>query len=240
MSIDMTKFRGMFEEVKSGAAFNNPLSKIDTSKLTLPSFSELKTEAKKQAALYGLDTPSDDKIIAAQESVTKAYNSTMEMIGHGDRISGVNIHGDSNLITIAKTMQSAKDINGELACDTVMSAFGSIAKAAEMINEVTELGNNIKSFLENIPAQIDALPAAAAALAVKVSDQVLDDVNTFAQAKITVTQFAIAANLPNLFGDPCLGAIMGAVASDNLKREVNKNIEETKKKVSSSIYDVLT
>lgn len=215
---------GIFNQVKSGG-FVNPLGPTISSALnsiTVPSVADLTTLANAQALAQSVTAPTSGAITAAQTAMVNSYNKMQDLLNHTNKISGVDLSGTGTLATIAKTMQSAKSINGETSCSTVLQAFGSIQNAASLISDTVTAVENIEAFLLDIPNQINAIPGLLGNYVTKVTDQILSDVESLVQAQIAVKQNAIAASLTSLFNDPCTSQILSAVMTQPLKDEVSK------------------
>lgn len=226
-----------------GTGFQNPIRTGTTAVLNglvIPGIPELTVMANAQALLKGVSPPSTNQIETAQASITEAYNKTQSLLGHSDRISGVNLSGDNTIAAIARTMQTAKTVNGENTCSTVLKAFGAIQKAAEMVTDVVTTINAIKSFLEDIPGAIDSIPGICAAYATKIGIQVANDVAALVQAQVDNLHHAVAQNIASLFSDPCIGQIMGTVLTADMHSEVSKAVTAAKndsiKAISGSLH----
>lgn len=224
---------GILSQVKSGVGFNNPLSSRVNSALNsvaIPSLVDLTAMANAQAILQSVPAPTQNQLELAHNSVVAAINKTNDLLGHTDKLSGVNLSGSGTLATIAKTMQSARNISGESSCSTVLGAFGSLQNAANLISDSVTTIDSIKSFLEDIPNQIAAIPAIAEAYANRITQQIASDVGVLAQAQIEVIEHAVAQNLVSLFQDECASQVLAAVMTQDMKTEVTKVVTDIKSK----------
>lgn len=215
---------GILSQVRVGG-FINPLAEPITSAfsgIVIPDVSALTALATVQANAQGVPVPSSGSIIAAQTSMTNVINSSNNLLGHTNRISGVDLTGNGTLATIAKTMQSAKTINGETSCATILGAFGAITNAANLITESIEAANKIKQLLLDIPGMINSIPAALDTYINKVANQVASDLQILAQGQLDVLQANISQVMVSLFDDECTGAILGAVMTQPMRDEVDK------------------
>ena len=222
---------GIFSQVRSGNAFINPLSSQINAQLNsvpIPTLLDLTTAANAQAAAQGSLVPTELQLQTAHNSMVNAVNKTQDLLGHTDKLSGVNLSGTGSLATIAKTMQAAKGINGESSCSTALSAFGAITKGAELVADtVTTLGQ-IKSFLDDIPHQIDIIVAQTEAFSNRIVNQIASDVGALVQAQIDVVEHAVAQNMVSLFQDECASQVLAAVMAQPMRNEVNSVVDKIK------------
>lgn len=205
------------------SGFTNPIAAGISSALggfSVPTLPDLTAIVNAQATAQSVATPAAYKIEAAQAAMASVYNSIQSLLGHTDRISGVNLSGNGTLATIAKTMESARSINGDKSCSTVLAAFGAITNAASMIQETLTALAFVQNFMNNTIAYIDAIPATAAQLANVVQNQIASDVAALAQAQLDVIQQSVATTLTDLIQDECAGAIVGAVMTQPLRNAV--------------------
>jgi len=229
---------GILSKVKSSAAFTNPLSSqvnAALSTLNVPSLVDLTTLANAQALAQGSVVPTELQLQTAYNSVINATGKVNDLLGHTDKLSGVNLSGDGTLATIAKTMQAAKGINGESSCSTALAAFGAITKAAELISSTVDTIKGIQTFLDDIPNQIDIVVAQTEAFANKVVNQIADDVGALAQARIDIIEHNVAQSMVALFQDECASQVLAAVMTQPMKNEVTSVVDKIKAKKLISI-----
>jgi DNA-binding FrmR family transcriptional regulator len=215
---------GILTQIKTGG-FQNPVSTGVSSRLAdltanIPSLSQLTDMANSQAILHSTTPPTTLQLETALNSINTAVANTNNLLGHTDRVAGVNLSGNGTLATIAKTMQSAKSINGETSCSTVLSAFGSIQKAAELVTDTINSINLIESFLLDIKGAILDIPNQLEAYSNKIVQQIASDVAALAQAQLDVLQSAVASSLVSLFQDECISQVLAGVMTQPLKNEV--------------------
>jgi hypothetical protein len=132
------------------------------------------------------------------------------------------LSGDSTLATIAKTMGSARKANGELSCSSVIAAFGSLAKVAELVQASATAIEDAKALLADTVNNINSVPGKLQQFASVVANQIAADQAAFAQAKIDLVQQAVAASIVELVDDECFGSILGNVMNQKMTEEVNK------------------
>jgi hypothetical protein len=224
----MSDFSGILNSIRSGSGFTNPISNAISTTVgafNIPSVSELQAAATAQSLVTGLPVPPAGEIVAAQAAIVNTVNSINSLIGHSDRISGVDLTGNGTLATIAKTMGAARKSNGEKSCATVLGAFGTIAKAQQYIDEVQGVLETINQFKNNVAANIAGMTAAAGVFVTKVAEQILSDTAALANAQLQLAEAAVASSVSSLVQDECMAAIMSSVMSQGLKNEVNKVIE---------------
>lgn len=235
----MSDFSGILNSIRNGAGFTNPISNAISTTVgafNIPSVSELQAAATAQSLVTGLPVPPAGEIIAAQAAIVNTVNSINSLIGHTDRISGVDLNGNGTLATIAKTMGAARKANGEQSCSTVLAAFGAIAKAQQYVDEVNGVLEELNTFKNNIAANIAGVAATTGAFITKVADQILADTTALTNAQLQLAEAAIASSVASLVQDECMAAIMSSVMSQGLKNEVNKVIESEALKFRKARY----
>ena len=229
---------GILSQVRSSSAFINPLSSQVNAALSLvsiPSLVDLTTLANAQSAAQGSLVPTELQLQTAHNSIVNATNKVNDLLGHTDKLSGVNLSGNGTLATIAKTMQSAKGINGETSCSTALAAFGAITKSAELITSTVDTINQIKDFLEDIPHQVEIVTAQTEAFANKVVKQIADDEGALAQAQVDIIEHAVAQSMVSLFQDECASQVLAAVMTAPMHQEVTSVVDKIKAKKLISI-----
>ncbi len=222
----------ILDELRSGG-LQNPIAKEIQSQFSTTSIlssAEMIVLATAQSASSGIPKPPDGTIVAAQASFVSTYNTIADMIGHTDRISGVNLTGNGTLATIAKTMGAARSINGENTCDKVLGAFGSLHKQAEVINDIKSALNQYQEYIANIPAKIGVV-SAVVAIKDKLVAQIASDVATLAEAQQDIVEHSIASALTSLVEDECLSTVMKSV----MKQSMLNAVEEERYKLLSTI-----
>lgn len=229
---------GILSQIKSGG-FVNPIgSKVQSTidSISIPTLEDFTTIANAQyAALVPPQSPVPENIASAHQAVSNAYSKMGDLIGHSDRLSGVDLMGSGSLATIAKTMNAAKSINGESSCSTVLGAFGAIQNAAELATDTLNTAMSIKNLLLDIPGQITSIPGQLETYANKIANQIISDVTHLAQAQIAVAQNAVAQGITSLFDNECTSQILSSVMAQPLKNEVEKLSAELKSKKLISI-----
>ena len=69
---------------------------------------------------------------------------------HVSNISGVSLLGEPNFVTMAKTAQAAREINGNNTCEAVFQIFGAVQNAAAITANINKFADLVKDFLENL------------------------------------------------------------------------------------------
>jgi hypothetical protein len=229
----------ILNSIRSGEGFINPIANAISTTVgafNIPSVSELQAAATAQSLVTGLPVPPAGEIIAAQAAIVNTINSINSLIGHTDRVSGVDLTGSGTLATIAKTMGAARKANGEKSCATVLGAFGAISKAQEFVNEVNTVLETINTFKNNVAGGIAGLTAATGAFITKVADQILSDTTALVNAQLQLAEAAVASSVASLVQDECMAHVMSSVMSQGLKNVVNKSIEEQALKFRKARY----
>jgi hypothetical protein len=219
--------------------FTNPIANAISTTVgafQIPSVSELQVLATNQAAVSGLPIPPSGEVVAAQAAIVNTINTINTLIGHSDRVSGVDLSGDGTLATIAKTMGAARKINGDQSCSTVIAAFGAIAKAQEYVDEINEAFQKIEDFKQDVIGKIASTTAALGNLSTKIANQIISDTTALVNAQLQIAEAALANSVTELAQDECMGAIMSSVMSQGLKNEVNKVIAEESLKFRKAQY----
>lgn len=232
---------GVLNSIRSGG-FQNPISNAVQSRLNaihIPSVTEMTGLATAQSAISGVPVPSAGIIEAAQTSAINAVNSINNLLGHTNKLSGVDLTGNGTLATIAKTANAARSINGDKSCSTVLQAFGALHKATEYINDTLATINMIESLLLDIPRQAALIPTLVAGYIAKVADQIVADTQALAQAQLDVVQQSLAQHITSMLDDECLGSIASAVMTQPMRNEVDKVRQAAAEKIREARYGVL-
>lgn len=232
---------GVLNSIRNGG-FQNPISnavQLQLNAIQIPSVAEMTGLATAQSAISGVPVPDAGVIQAAQTSALNAVNSINSLLGHTDKLSGVDLTGNGTLATIAKTANAARSINGDKSCSTVLSAFGALHKATELINDTLATINMIQSMLLDIPRQAALIPTQVAGYIAKVADQITADVEALAQAQLDVVQQSLAQHITGMLDDECLGTIAGAVMTQPMRNEVEKARQAAAEKIREARYGVL-
>jgi hypothetical protein len=227
---------GIFKEVRAGG-FRNPMAanlNVALASFTPPSLAEFTAMAQAQAIATGATMPDSGQLQAAINSINSASNSVQNLLGHTNKLTGVDMSSDVMTI-VAKTMNAAKTATGEKSCATVLSAFGALQNMAGIVTDTVNAIHTMEVLMADIPRQIAAIPAQIEAYANKLEQQVITDVAALAQARIVVAQNAIAAHLVTLVDDECVGAIFAGLMTEPLKLEVKKVTDVIKAKKLISI-----
>lgn len=228
----------VLEAMRDGG-FYNPIRSAVTSKLgsfSIPSVSELQTLATGQSLVTGLPVPPAPQITAAQDAIVNSYNKINELLGHTDRLSGVDLTGNTTLATIAKTMGAARNANGELSCSSVLAAFGALNKATEFIKKIEDYIQMVENFKQNVAAKIVETVVGATALAAAITEQIANDVGAYAAAQVRLAEEFVANSIASLVQDECTGAILTNIMTQQMKNVVNTQIEQTATELRKARY----
>lgn len=228
----------VLEAMRNGGLYNPIRSAVDGALGTfqIPSVSELQVLATGQSLVTGLPVPPAQEIEAAQAAIVNTYNKIGEFLGHTDRISGVDLTGNTTLATIAKTMGSARNANGELSCSSVLAAFGAIAKAAEFIKKIEQFIQTVDEFKEDIANKIIETVVTLASIATELVQQVANDVAAYAAAQLRLAEEFVANSIASLVQDECMGAILTNVMTQEMKNVVNTQIDKTATELRKARY----
>jgi hypothetical protein len=220
------------------AGFTNPVATgIDKvmSGFGVPTLSSLTALVTAQAAAQSVPVPPALQIEAAQVAISNTFNKIQDLLGHTDRISGVDLSGNGTLATIAKTMESARGINGDKSCSTVLAAFGAITNATQIIDDTVATVEYIKSFLIDTIAKINNIESITNQYVNKITAQIIADVAALAKGQMDIIQHSVATALTGLIHDECAAQIMAAVMNQPLKNEVDKVATEILNKTKIAI-----
>lgn len=234
-------FSGVLSSIRNGG-FQNPINtavQAQLSSLHIPTLSEMTGLATAQSAISGVPVPDAGIIQAAQTSALNAVNSINSLLGHTNKLSGVDLTGNGTLATIAKTANAARSINGEKSCSSVLQAFGALHKATEFINDTLATINMIQSMLLDIPRQSALFPSVVAGYIAKVAEQITSDTAALAQAQMDIVQQSLAQHITTMLDDECLGDIAGAIMTQPMRNEVEKARQAAAEKIRESRYGVL-
>jgi hypothetical protein len=228
----------VLEAMRNGGLYNPIRSAVDSALGTfqIPSVAELQVLATGQSIITGLPVPPAQEIQAAQAAIVNAYNKIGDLLGHTDRISGVDLTGNTTLATIAKTMGSARNATGELSCNSVLAAFGAISKAGEFIKKIEEYIQLVEDFKQNVAAKIVETVIGVTALAAKITEQIANDVGAYAAAQLRLAEEFVANSISSLVQDECMSAILSNVMTQEMKNVVNTQIDKTATELRKARY----
>lgn len=219
--------------------FTNPYYRevsVGLGTITMPTDAEYQALATAQFVAAGQPPPELLQIQNSYTAMTGAYNAIGDMVGHTNKLSGVNLNGNGTLATIAKTMGAARKINGELACSSMVAAFGSLAKVAELINDSNLATDRIKATLANTVANLVSNTTPLEQFKNKIASQIAADVAAQTAGQLAVTQNAIATAIVDLVDDPCLGQIILGVMNQEMTNAVNAEKVKLKDKIHKARY----
>lgn len=228
----------VLEAMRNGGLYNPIRSAVTGTfgSFQIPSVSELQVLATGQSLITGLPVPPAPQIVAAQESLVTAYNKVNEFLGHTDRISGVDLTGNTTLATIAKTVGAARNVNGELSCSSVLAAFGALTKADEYIQKINEFIQKVEEFKANVAGRIVETVLTAVGLVAVLVEQIANDVGAFAAAQLRLAEEFVANSIASLVEDECMSAILTNVMTQEMKNVVNKQIDESAAQLRKARY----
>lgn len=217
--------------ISSGGGFTNPLAaSIDSVRLGINgivlNFDNL---------IQGLPEWNNPQDVLDARSVLQQLESTLGQFGvHTDNLSGVG-NGQPNMVTILSVSNAAKGITGSATCDLVNNAFGSLLKGAAFVNDVVRFVQDVVNFILSGPA---AFRNTVSGLTDQFTFSIQQDINNFLDSQQKVLSEAIAGTLTNLFDDPCVGAILGAVVTPSLNnalQSANDALRQATTNVTSQI-----
>jgi len=201
--------------ISGGKAFKNPMtgsissltSKIDLLQLDNPA-----------SPIYAELTPTQiTEITTAFENIK---TQMVDFQSHTDTLSGVNMGGDKGMAQMAQIMSVARVASGQQTCSEFNKAFGSIMNAAEIAAEIAALLLLIQQLIENPEAVIEELKNRLNAMTQRMADQIAADLQAFAQAQATALANAVGEAIVGLLGDNCFANVLGAVATDEMKKKI--------------------
>lgn len=138
--------------------------------------------------------------------------------GHTNRLSGLTMTGGVdaiNFATISSVLATVQKYgNDGSACELIFGAFGAIVKAAQYITDIMGLIAKI----ENIDELASQLPDVIDNLVNALENQMTTDTAVFVSAQITALQYAAAAALTELSGNPCISEIISIIGSAELRK----------------------
>jgi hypothetical protein len=228
----------VLEAMRNGGLYNPIRSAVTGAfgSFSIPSVSELQVLATGQSLITGLPVPPAPEIVAAQEALVNSYNKINELLGHTDRLSGVDLAGNTTLATIAKTVGAARNVNGELSCNSVLAAFGALSKAGEFIKKIEEFIQKVEEFKANVAGRIIETVLTAVALASQITEQIANDIGAFAAAQLRLAEEFVANSIASLVEDECMSAILTNVMTQEMKNVVNKQIDESASQIRKARF----
>lgn len=160
-------------------------------------------------------SPHADTIL---QSVGVLQTTAGNFLGHTNKLSGVSLSTgiDSvNFATISSVLATVQKYgNDGSACELINGAFGSIVKAAQYITDIMGLIAKI----DNIDVLASQLPDVIDNLMNAMENQIITDLAVFANAQITALQYAAAAALTELTGNPCISEIISIIGTAELRK----------------------
>ena len=237
--LDTSRVAGILAAIKAGYGFKNIASPSVTAltSITIPDVATLTALATSQAGVTGLAIPDTNTLTAARTAIIAAQSQASYYSTHVSGISGVNLIGEPNFVTMAKIAQAAHDINGEKDYTSEWKIFGGIMNSASVTKATTDFAALTSAFLTNIPLYAATMPTKASTFTSLLSTQIATDNDAYSKAKLTVAQFSSAANLVSLYDDPGINPVLMTIMTDQLKTEVIKASVAAKKKNTTTIYD---
>lgn len=223
----------ILKDIQNGG-FQNPITKGINSaynNLIIPTYGNFAASVLVQATEQSATPPGSEQILEAHTKITNAYNKINELLGHTDRISGVDLASNGNLATISQVMNSAKRINDSGSCAAVLNAFGSIMNAGDLISSTNGIIQDIQDLLNDTLANINSITSKVDNYVSKVAAQIASDVAALATAQADVIRHSVAANMVDLHLDPCTSQILKEVMGVTLNNSVQiaaKVIRESK------------
>lgn len=207
----------LFSTIASGNAFKNPFDS---------GFSSLKS----QVEMLDLTNPASpilaDLTPSQITSITQSFSDMMEnmdgFMNHTDNMSGVNLNADIGFSKVSQVMSVARVASGQQTCSEFNKAFGSIMKAAEIINQARDLEKQIERLLTHPEEAVAEIIARANALKQRMADQMAADILAFEQGMATALANAVSESIVSLLGDGCFANVVGAVATDEMMKKINE------------------
>lgn len=178
-----------------------------------------------QIALLPLPT---DKYSKAVDSFTAAIENAETMASHSRILSGVDPAAVGVLTTIAKVGNAASAVEKLDGCSLSSSVLGSLQNAATIINKTTTAIQKVDELIGDVETFIDDIPDLIDSYAYELQNQVIADIEAYAEAKLIVANNATAAALVDLTENKCFATIMSSVMTTSLKTEVTKVTDELK------------
>lgn len=210
--------------IQSGQAFTNPLAgPINTVKfavnnvLTHASFSQLDPfqQMNMTTAVQNLDS------------------QLQQFLTHTNQMSGVDLSGPRNFLSMSQIATSARTALGSDSCDSLNNVFGAITQALQFANAFFQLVTLIQTYLENPQLLADQVIQSINFQVQEITTQIQRDVAAFTQTQIVALQNALAQGITGLVGDPCVGAVFSQIATDQMRGVVNQKVSEQTSKLSS-------
>lgn len=215
-------FRDISKLVINNSAFTNPYTAIlSTAPIRITAFSAYITSASTVGnALY-------NSVIAANAisiglAITNLTTTLGRFTSHTNNQSGISLStglSGSNFATISSivsTVQQYKD-DGSV-CELVNKVFGAIMNASSIINQIAYLLGLLEN-LSTIPQQIaDAINATILLL----ENQIISDLNAFADSQLEALQYAASAAINSLLHNPCISQILSQIGTQELKNIIKQ------------------
>lgn len=217
-------FRDISKLILSNSAFVNPFANI----LTTTSNTITDTLAYVSNASTLLNPLYNAGVAANATQISNALTTLTTTVGrftsHSNNISGISLTNGlngANFATISTIMSTVQEYrNDGSICELIHGAFGAILKAESIINDINLLLSRLAD-IRNIPGQI---VTAINSLISRLEQQIIDDLNAFAEAQLEALQYAASAAINALIGNKCISEVLTRIGSQELKNIVHERI----------------
>lgn len=215
--------------ITSGAAFSNPYSSSTSSIKTLINLNGLTNPSSTFYVVALADALSNNPLTtftpAKVTTIAQRFETIVEkiddLVNHTDKLSGVDITGDTGLGNMAQIMTIARAVSGESSCSEFNKAFGAITQSVVIIAAIVALISLIQDFLENPEEIADELLDKLESMANQIVSQIASDLLAYSNGRLLAIANALASSIASLVDDPCFSGVIETIATDTMKDAIN-------------------
>lgn len=174
---------------------------------------------------------SEPEQIAAAGASSAFKDQVLLFRQHTRKLAGKELEGTRELMRIANAMATARNAEGELVCDSFLGAFGAIMKVAEITNDILGTLVAIQDFVNGTSTNISMFISTIQNQTTKFINQIAADVGAYATGLQNALMYGVSQALIGLAGDSCFGQVVGIIASQEMKIELDKITRERRQKL---------
>lgn len=179
--------------------------------------------------LYASFSPAEQ--ISAAGASADFKNQVLLFRQHTRKLAGKELEGTRELMRVANAMATARNAEGELVCDSFLGAFGAIMKLAEITNDILGTLVAIQDFVNGVSTDINMYISNIQNQTTKFINQIAADVGAYATGLQNALMYGVSQALIGLAGDSCFGQVVGVIATQEMKKELDKITRERRQKL---------
>jgi len=214
VDLDLAKFdtqaKELFEQVRSGKAFSNPLTTgLSALEQTVTSVrSDIVDKAVELAALPGNSSSDVDDLL---DKVDEFAEKQTEFISHTNRQAGVdltsgekpNLHQLMSVSSNHVALNHALDKAIDNPCGSLVTMFGSLILGSDIVDEAAGLYQLVVASIEDSERTIAEAISEIEAIKNKFDSLMVNDYQAFTNAVNDLTYHAVSSMLGDFYLHPC-------------------------------------